>query len=98
MTASKLSQPPSTSLQCFWSRSLRGMLISSSTVVGLLTWPEMQKSLVPALLGRPKPENHDPPLRRIVNNPTTVEEEMSIPLKDLLQKHCKDVEGGWDNL
>jgi len=33
-----------------------------------------------------------------VNNPTTVEEEMSIPLKDLLQKHCKDVEGGWDNL
>lgn len=33
-----------------------------------------------------------------VNNPTTVEEEMSIPLKDLLQKHCKDVDGGWDNL
>lgn len=33
-----------------------------------------------------------------VNNPTTVEEEMSISLKDLLQKHCKDIEGGWDNL
>lgn len=33
-----------------------------------------------------------------VNNPITVEEEMSIPLKDLLQKHCKDVRGGWDNL
>jgi len=33
-----------------------------------------------------------------VNNPCTVEEEMSIPLKELLQKHCKDVVGGWDNL
>eukprot|EP00965_Chrysotila_dentata_P041830 1387850-Pleurochrysis_carterae.AAC.1 len=27
-----------------------------------------------------------------------VEEEMSIPLKELIQKHCKDVVGGWDNL
>lgn len=33
-----------------------------------------------------------------VNNPTTVEEEMSISLKDLLEKHCKGVEGGWENL
>ena len=33
-----------------------------------------------------------------VNNPITVEEEMSIPLKDLLQRHCKDIRGGWDNL
>jgi len=33
-----------------------------------------------------------------VNNPITVEEEMSIPLKELIQRHCKDVIGGWDNL
>jgi NADH dehydrogenase (ubiquinone) flavoprotein 1 len=34
-----------------------------------------------------------------INNPITVEEEMSIPLKDLIQIHCKDVtNGGWDNL
>jgi len=33
-----------------------------------------------------------------VNNPITVEEEMSIPLKELLEKHCKGVVGGWDNL
>jgi len=33
-----------------------------------------------------------------VNNPITVEEEMSIPLKDLLERHCKGVRGGWDNL
>lgn len=33
-----------------------------------------------------------------VNNPCTVEEEMSIPLKDLIEKHCGGVKGGWDNL
>merc|ERR1719329_1528805 len=33
-----------------------------------------------------------------VNNPITVEEEMSIPMKELLEKHCKGVIGGWDNL
>jgi len=33
-----------------------------------------------------------------VNKPTTVEEEMSIPLKELIEKHCGGVRGGWDNL
>lgn len=33
-----------------------------------------------------------------VNEPCTVEEEMSIPLKELLEKHCGGVKGGWDNL
>jgi len=33
-----------------------------------------------------------------VNNPCTVEEELSIPLKDLLEKHCGGVRGGWSNL
>jgi len=33
-----------------------------------------------------------------VNNPTTVEEEMSVPLKDLIERHCGGVIGGWDNL
>jgi NADH:ubiquinone oxidoreductase subunit F (NADH-binding) len=33
-----------------------------------------------------------------VNNPIVVEEEMSIPLKDLLEKHCGGVRGGWNNL
>ncbi|KAI9028967.1 NADH dehydrogenase flavoprotein 1 [Phycomyces nitens] len=33
-----------------------------------------------------------------VNNPCTVEEEMSIPLKELIDKHCGGVRGGWDNL
>lgn len=33
-----------------------------------------------------------------VNTPCVVEEEMSIPLKDLIEKHCGGVRGGWDNL
>merc|ERR1711872_1165802 len=33
-----------------------------------------------------------------VNNPTTVEEEMSIPLKDLIERHAGGVVGGWDNV
>lgn len=33
-----------------------------------------------------------------VNNPGVFEEEMSIPLKELIEKHCGGVTGGWDNL
>ena len=33
-----------------------------------------------------------------VNKPCTVEEEMGIPLKELIEKHAGGVRGGWDNL
>lgn len=33
-----------------------------------------------------------------VKNPCTVEETMGIPLKELIEKHCGGVRGGWDNL
>jgi len=33
-----------------------------------------------------------------VNNPCNVEEEMSIPLKELIDKYAGGVRGGWDNL
>ncbi len=33
-----------------------------------------------------------------VNNPCTVEEEMSISFRELIEKHCGGVRGGWDNL
>ncbi|MBO20763.1 MAG: NADH-quinone oxidoreductase subunit F [Rhodospirillaceae bacterium] len=33
-----------------------------------------------------------------VNNPCNVEEEMSIPLKVLIERHAGGVRGGWDNL
>jgi NADH-quinone oxidoreductase subunit F len=33
-----------------------------------------------------------------VNEPCNVEEEMGIPLRDLIEKHAGGVRGGWDNL
>lgn len=33
-----------------------------------------------------------------VNRPCTVEEELSIPLRDLIERHAGGVRGGWDNL
>lgn len=33
-----------------------------------------------------------------VNNPITVEEEMSIPMRELVEKHAGGVKGGWENL
>jgi NADH-quinone oxidoreductase subunit F len=33
-----------------------------------------------------------------INTPCNVEEEMSIPLKELIERHAGGVRGGWDNL
>ena len=33
-----------------------------------------------------------------VNRPCTVEEELSIPLRELIERHAGGVRGGWDNL
>jgi NADH-quinone oxidoreductase subunit F len=33
-----------------------------------------------------------------VNKPCNVEEELGIPMKELLEKYCGGVRGGWDNL
>jgi NADH-quinone oxidoreductase subunit F len=33
-----------------------------------------------------------------VNNPCVVEEEMSIPFEELIERHCGGIRGGWDNL
>jgi NADH-quinone oxidoreductase subunit F len=52
-----------------------------------------------AALGRPK--NSGTKLFCIsghVNNPCNVEEELGIPLRELIDKHAGGVIGGWDNL
>jgi len=33
-----------------------------------------------------------------VNQPCTVEEAMSIPFRELIERHCGGIRGGWDNL
>ena len=33
-----------------------------------------------------------------VNNPCNVEEAMSIPFRELIDRHCGGIRGGWDNL
>merc|ERR1719419_1512362 len=72
MMQSRLSQPPMTSPAWILMRSFRGMLISSSTVQGLLTCPLMLNSLVPLFLVRPKLANQSPPRLQIVGATATV--------------------------
>ena len=45
--------------------------------------------------------NHGTKLFQIsghVERPCVVEEEMGIPFRDLIEKHCGGIRGGWDNL
>ncbi|MXP46538.1 NADH-quinone oxidoreductase subunit NuoF [Altererythrobacter luteolus] len=45
--------------------------------------------------------NHGTKLFQIsghVEKPCVVEEEMSIPFRELIEKHCGGIRGGWDNL
>ena len=61
MTAFRLSQPPRMPPQCLSINSRKVSPIASSTLQGVFTWPEMQNSLVPTLLGRPMPLNQPRP-------------------------------------
>merc|ERR1711975_29847 len=60
-----------------------------------------ETSLIESLEGKPGKPRLKPPFPAAVGVfgcPCTVEEEMSIPLRELIDKHCGGVKGGWDNL
>jgi hypothetical protein len=48
------------------------MFISSSTLHGLFTFPDMQKILVPVFFSLPKEANHFPPLLSMVGTTAIV--------------------------
>ena len=54
------------------------MPISSSTLQGELTFPDIQKILVPVFLGLPIEENHFPPRLRIVGTTAIVSTLLTI--------------------
>ena len=52
-----------------------------------------------AALGLSEQHRHQAvPDFRPCERPCVVEEEMGIPLRELIDKHCGGVRGGWDNL
>ncbi len=80
---------------------LYGCPTTINNVETIAVVPEILRRGVPwwSALGRPK--NTGTKIFSIsghVNTPCNVEEEMGIPLKELIDKHAGGVRGGWENL
>ncbi len=80
---------------------LYGTPTTVNNVESIAVAPEILRRGADWFAGLGRPNNTGTKLFIIsghVNQPCTVEEEMGIPLKELLEKHAGGVRGGWDNL
>ena len=72
-----------------------------NNVESIAVAPEILRRGAAWFAGIGRPNNTGTKLFNIsghVNKPCTVEEEMGIPLKELIERHAGGVRGGWDNL
>jgi NADH-quinone oxidoreductase subunit F len=80
---------------------LYGCPTTVNNVESIAVVPEILKRGASWFAGFGRPNNTGTKIFCIsghVNKPCNVEEEMSIPLKELIEKHAGGVRGGWDNL
>ena len=80
---------------------LYGCPTTINNVETIAVAPEILRRGVEWWTGLGRPNNTGTKIFSIsghVNKPLNVEEEMGIPLKELIEKHAGGVTGGWDNL
>ena len=80
---------------------LYGCPTTVNNVESIAVVPEILRRGASWFSGLGRPNNAGTKLFNIsghVEQPCTVEEEMSIPLKELIEKHAGGVRGGWNNL
>ena len=80
---------------------LYGAPTTINNVESIAVVPDILRRGASWFSGIGKPNNTGTKLFQIsghVNKPCVVEEEMGIPLQELIEKHCGGVRGGWGNL
>jgi len=80
---------------------LYGCPTTVNNVESIAVVPTILRRSAPWFAGIGRPNNVGTKIFCIsghVNNPCNVEEEMGIPLKELIERHAGGVRGGWDNL
>jgi NADH-quinone oxidoreductase subunit F len=83
------------------SMGLYGCPTTVNNVESIAVAPEIMRRGAAWFAGIGKPNNTGTKLFCIsghVEKPCTVEEEMGIPLRELIERHAGGVRGGWDNL